>query len=101
MEVTKDYNIDWSSHFYYDPTSPSGLRWNREAGIPNMPSHKLKNAVAGSLGKRARYYMVHIFGKAYLTHRIVYVITKGNIPEGAIVDHKDRNCLNNVSENLW
>ena len=38
--------------------------------------------------------------KTYAVHRIIWIIHKGEIPEGMEVDHKDRNRANNYLGNL-
>lgn len=44
------------------------------------------------------YWKVSIFNKPYLLHRIIYFWHHGILPE--LIDHKDRNPLNNQIENL-
>src|ERR1700747_2936160 len=39
-------------------------------------------------------------GKKLYLHRIIYAIYHGEMPEGKEVDHKDRNPLNNLPDNL-
>lgn len=78
---------------YYDSTSPSGLRWktskvNRQAGD-----------VAGT--QKARdYWRVNINKRNYACHRLVVLLTSGNLPEDMVVNHKDRNKSNNSVDNL-
>ena len=36
----------------------------------------------------------------YLVHRLVYIYHNGSIPTGMIIDHRDRNRLNNLITNL-
>ena len=66
---------------HYDPTCPSGLRWNT-------------GEAAGSLG--GAYYRVT--GKA--AHRLVWELHNGPIPDGMEVDHKNRDKIDNRIENL-
>lgn len=54
-------------------------------------------AEAGSIGNHG-YIEVEIFGKRYLAHRLIYAMHHGTIPE--VVDHIDRNTLNNRISNL-
>lgn len=48
---------------------------------------------------RHGYYEVMIYGKAHKVHRVIYMWHHGYMPEG-IVDHEDRDKLNNKIENL-
>jgi hypothetical protein len=50
-----------------------------------------------SSGKK--YRRVGINGKEYRTHRIIYLLKTGKVPEHEI-DHKDGNGLNNLWKNL-
>lgn len=54
--------------------------------------------VAGSFCKRRGYFVIHINDKQYLLHRIIYFWHHGVLPE--LIDHKDRNPLNNKIDNL-
>ena len=45
-------------------------------------------------------YSVKVNGKVYRVHRIVYSLHHGDIPEGYVVDHIDRNPWNNIITNL-
>lgn len=87
--------------FYYDPTSPSCLRWARTSysGRGNKKPQALKDDPAGSLNGRGQYE-VFFNGRLYQCHRIVYEITVGEIPEGILIDHIDGNRSNNLIDNL-
>jgi hypothetical protein len=70
---------------------------------------KLYNKVSrGSAkkGSEAGYLMqdgyrgVRVDGKYYIVHRIIFVMHHGDIPGNYIIDHIDRNKLNNRIENL-
>lgn len=52
---------------------------------------------AGTIGSNG-YRSVKIDGRLYLTHRLVFLIETGHLPE--FIDHKDRDKLNNRIENL-
>lgn len=54
-------------------------------------------AEVGSVGNHG-YREAQIFGKRYLTHRLIYALHHGIMPE--VVDHIDRNPLNNKIDNL-
>ena len=53
---------------------------------------------AGTYRPHDKAYQVIINGKHYLTHRIVFMMQNGYLPE--FVDHIDGNPLNNNIENL-
>ena len=78
-------------HFYYK----DGMIFNRET----RSSGAVKDEEAGSV-KNNGYRVVAFGGKQLRTHRIVYAIHHGAIPEGMDVDHIDNNRLNNKIENL-
>ena len=46
------------------------------------------------------YYSVSLSGKRVRLHRIIYENFVGEIPNGCVIDHKDRNKLNNSISNL-
>jgi hypothetical protein len=43
---------------------------------------------------------VHLQGKSYRAHRIIWEILNSKIPEGSVVDHVNRNPFDNRIENL-
>ena len=54
---------------------------------------------AGWVGKK-NYLYVRVNYKAYAIHRLVWIIHNGDIDNGKIIDHIDRNPTNNKIENL-
>jgi hypothetical protein len=46
------------------------------------------------------YLQVGYKKKYYMVHTIIWKMHNGDIPEGLVVDHKDRNSFNNKIENL-
>jgi hypothetical protein len=54
---------------------------------------------AGSLSKSHGYFVTRLYGRLYLTHRIVALLNDLDIEDGTI-DHIDRNKLNNKIANL-
>lgn len=68
----------------------------------NTRSNRVKGTrvgwVCGEDGPYANYYITRILGKIYPLHRIIFLIHYNYLPE--LIDHKDRNKLNNSIENL-
>ena len=94
-----DYQ-ELSKHFYYDPTSPSGLRWNRPNGAYNRSAFRDKGEIAGSY-KKDQYYQVNLFGVRYQNHRIIWCLcNKCDLSSNLHIDHIDRNKDNNNIGNL-
>lgn len=58
---------------------------------------KNRKTIAGSLSANG-YKTVHLGGKIYMAHRIVYMMQHGKLPDR--LDHIDGNKLNNRIENL-
>lgn len=56
-------------------------------------------AVVGSPNTRG-YLQVGIGGVIYYAHRLIYILHNGDIPDGLVIDHIDRNPANNKIENL-
>lgn len=55
--------------------------------------------VAGGIGKSG-YRQIKISYRLYSAHRLICIFHNGDIPENLVVDHIDRNKLNNKIENL-
>jgi len=87
--------------FYYDPSSPSGLRWkeNLYTGKFNKIIIAKKDTIAGSLNTRG-YYYIAIKKKHYGAARIVWMLHNGLISGSEQIDHIDRNKVNNCIDNL-
>jgi hypothetical protein len=65
----------------------------------NASNNALKGSIAGSPHSNG-YRAIRINKQSYLEHRIIWVLLKGEIPEGAQVDHRDGGRNNNHIENL-
>lgn len=88
--------MDFSQLVYYDETSPTGLRNQVQRN-----SRALKDQVAGSItDDPSEYSTINIDGVRYKTHRIVWQLHHGDIPDLLVVDHIDGNKHNNKISNL-
>lgn len=98
MSIKYD-KIDWNSLVYYDETSPTALRWKvvRMAGSKGRALTSVGGIAGTRTGKRS---VLCLDGTNYYVQIIVYTVCKGSVPEGLVVDHLDRNCLNNAIWNL-
>jgi hypothetical protein len=81
--------------FYVDSSSKTGLRWNENAP---RGKRRLGNP-AGYLG-HSGYFEVEILKLKMMAHRIVWILCKGNIPDGMTIDHSNGNRSDNRIENL-
>lgn len=55
---------------------------------------------AGSVDKATGYRRILVGGERVKEHRLVWIMHNGAIPKGFIIDHKDRNKINNAIGNL-
>ena len=94
---------EFNKNFYYDPTSPTCLRWAIWNGQSNYSRRDIGD-IAGSLirnpGGRIQSYRVSFKNKAKGVHRIIWEIFNEEIPSGMIIDHLNGNPLDNRIENL-
>lgn len=58
-----------------------------------------KGSIAGTLNKYG-YLQVQINKKIYKVHRIIYIMHYGKIPKDLVIDHINRDKLDNKIENL-
>lgn len=92
--------IDWDKYLYYDDTSPSFLRWKIDRGRSRVVK---AGDVAGALLKEGRWsFVLTVNGKKRrrYNHRVIFEMFNGELSEGAEVDHRDGNPLNNSIDNL-
>lgn len=91
-------------HFYYDSSSPSGIRWSRDNGSSNPKTKRCKGDIAGTVKKDSDGcwcgYSVRLFGRHIGTHRIVWVLNGNYLEQGKVIDHIDGNTWNNDISNL-
>lgn len=89
-----------SDYVYYDPSSPTGLRW--KVARPGRWGIKAGD-VAGCIINANTYphWQVVISQRFYLAHRAVWELCHGAPPPADMeIDHIDGNGLNNDIENL-
>lgn len=87
-----------SELFYYDPESPSCLRWKVDLTGKGGHTHKCKDKPAG--GKNGRYWRVECKGEVFQAHRIIFLLLNPDMNQAKDVDHKDGDGYNNRKENL-
>ena len=104
--------MNWHNYFRYDPDGY--LIWtdfdpNRELGKPPRPGKKKIGGRAGG-PHNAGYMIVRVKGTSYLTHRVIWEMHNGPIPEGMQIDHINGNRhdsrISNIrlatwSQNMW
>lgn len=96
--------VDFTEIFYYDPSSPTGLRYLVGNSATSSTARRVADDVAGCFckrtnGKKSRI-TVKIGLKAYGVHRIIWQLFNGPIPNKLVIDHKDGDPWNNKIENL-
>lgn len=96
--------MKWSDYFYYDETSPTGLRYAKDVVSRTGRVYKRRDDVAGFIKKRdnddIKCWTVLANNKRYYVHRIVCELNGINLPVKYDVDHIDGDPLNNTVENL-
>jgi len=111
---TKVHDLDYeelSSIFYYDESSPTGLRYKVNRYKNRGAVAKYAGDVAGvvklnSQSKTPRGYIVttgSLFSDnitAMMAHRIVWILNHHSISKELVIDHIDGNPLNNYINNL-
>lgn len=93
--------MDLSELYYYDATSPTFLRWNKDifSGRYHNQKNVSKGNVAGGMGNSG-YYQVRVNGRLTLVHRVIWELLNGEIPDGMFIDHIDQDKTNNDISNL-
>lgn len=86
----------------YDPEAGT-LRWKHRDNMPACVNWMAGKAVEPSLqhnGFGNTYLRVCVSRKSYLVHRVAWLLTYGEIPEGCEIDHIDGDGTNNRLCNL-
>lgn len=90
--MSEELRSEFLRLFRYEPET--GLMfWRDRPRRTSIPA----GSEAGSVNQYG-YRQVKVWGKFYLTHRVIFLMQKGSLPEQ--VDHIDHNRLNNKIENL-
>lgn len=101
--MTEKQTPNFAELFYYDPTSPSGLRWKVDrfnvAVIVAVAGSPVGSKVYRRSGAPAKW-KVHLLGVNYSIHRVILQLHGVSLPGGHVIDHIDGNPFNNVFENL-
>lgn len=82
---------------YYDPTSPTFLRWR--FGFPGAS----KDSVAGHITTKSdgrRVVHITVNRNRLQGHRVVWVLHHGDIADDIEIDHEDGDSINNAIKNL-
>jgi hypothetical protein len=89
---------DISKNFYYDESSPSGLRWAIDSGKKSVGD------VAGSKSynknKTPKCWDVRYSGFLFKAHRIIAILFGITLSDDLVVNHIDCNPFNNLISNL-
>lgn len=81
-------------HFHYEPETGVFTR------LTTRSDKARAGDIVGYLGKTG-YLVVRVSGKLYYLHRLAWLYVYGEWPSsGAVIDHIDRNPLNNAISNL-
>lgn len=88
----------------HDAESPSGLRWKVDRLRGRGPSYLVRAGDAAgwlAVSKSGReVYQISVESSKYLNHRIIYLLSVGEIPHGMIIDHINGDSTDNRLENL-
>ena len=101
-----DYNeINWNEILLYSPESVTGLVWKIDITCGKHKKRYLAKSgqVAGTIHETKdgrKVSVVTYNGNKYIAHCIIWVMHKGYINSDLVIDHIDRNPINNTISNL-
>ena len=81
-------DMNWNQHFIYNP----------DGTLTRLHSNN-QHTTVGWVNSEGYMQLEHA-GKNYMLHRVIWEWHYGALPKGYQIDHRDRNPLNNLIENL-
>jgi hypothetical protein len=87
--------VRWADYLIYDAET-GVLSWRVKRPGPTTAIGQQ----VGSVKHDGRYRTFVLFHKRYYTHRVIWELVNGPIPDGMCIDHIDGNGLNNRLSNL-
>jgi len=100
MKPTNKYeNVNWCELVEYSESSPSGLIWKVKRGTSIKPGMRVGH-IQRINGRDYEYWTFRHADKMYNVHRVVYKLMGIDYNPECVVDHIDRNALNNKISNL-
>jgi len=93
------YNIKWSDYFRLNQMNPSGLerikdKYDRDIiPVPVGTKNYRKDGSPSAWELKFKY-------RTYTVHRIIWILTYGDIDDNLVIDHLDGNPFNNSIENI-
>jgi len=100
--AAKENNINWHDFFYYDASSPSGLRW-KVARYHGTKMAKMFRDVGDTVGgsTNCKSWRVKFGPEHYFVSRVIFEMHSDfKLKSSDVVDHIDGNRLNNIIDNL-
>lgn len=97
-----DFNL-FNKWFEVSTSSPTGLVYRKDNADNKFTNKKAKRTVGFLITKpcgRPAGWRITLKKKVYGAHRIIWLLTYGEISSDLVIDHIDRNPLNNNIDNL-
>lgn len=100
MEIAKELPDQDTLRRLFDYCPASGkLIWRYNPSKTMQVNGRMAGKYAGSIDKKG-YVRVHLNGKQYPAHRIIWKLAYGEIPTDLMIDHIDGDPKNNRLDNL-